>query len=178
VTDLQRGLEGLGQALKSSEITRQSLEGEVEFLNRYLSYATSPNDASKATFINLVCALWKESEKRRVHIDRSPLDIPQIQIQNGLSPELRALLERYGISRETLDRASQPSVVVQPVGVAPFTINRTAPNFPAQEAVATIQKQARNIGLIKVVTFADGLRFEVPPEIALTVHTRADCSPL
>jgi outer membrane murein-binding lipoprotein Lpp len=37
VNDLKRGLDGLSTALKSSDLQRQSLDGEVEFLNRYLS---------------------------------------------------------------------------------------------------------------------------------------------
>ncbi len=42
ITDLKRGLTAIGDALRSSEITRQSLEGEVEFLNRYVSYVSRP----------------------------------------------------------------------------------------------------------------------------------------
>jgi hypothetical protein len=96
VNDLKRGLDGLSTALKSSDLQRQSLEGEVEFLNRYLSYLISPGDASKALFTNLVCALWKESEKRRVKIGSTPLDLSREQIQTGLSPDIVALLGQHG----------------------------------------------------------------------------------
>jgi hypothetical protein len=183
VTDLKRGLGGVGEALETSDIQRQSLEGEVEFLNRYVSYLSAPGDVSKALFINLVCAMWKESEKRQVQIDRSPLNISAIEIQNGLSPDIVALLEKHGISAEILARAARPDSNVKQVNPSvspnPF-LRRTIiqPDLDAQQAKQHIQKQINGILLTKIVTFPDGLSFQVPSEIAVAVHTRLDCAPL
>jgi hypothetical protein len=177
IGDLKRGLDTLGKMLRNSESNEQSLKGEVEFLNRYLSYQIRPNDASKALFVNMVCAMWRESARRRVRIDHVPLRITSDQLQRGLSAEIRGLLVQHGVSSTTIQKAAGPPVIERQVGVAPFVVRRDEPNPDVQRAISEVQKQAGAIGLTKTVTFPDGLSFDIPPEIAFVVHTRTDCAP-
>lgn len=57
----------------------------------------------------------------------------------------------------------------RPVEVNPFN--------NANEAVGVVTKSASNVRVIKIVTFADGNAFEMPQEIAVSVHLRSDCAP-
>jgi hypothetical protein len=90
------------------------------------------------------------------------------------------------ISSDLLARAARPDNVERTVNpgprVSPFSspppITRIEPDIDAQQARTVVQKQAQGLLLTKTVTFADGLRFEVPSEIALAVHTRTDCAPI
>jgi hypothetical protein len=184
IENLKRALDAAGEMARNSNVNTQVLEGEIEFLNRFVSYIRSPNEVSKTLFINMVCAMWREAETRRVHIDRAPLALSSTQIQAGLSPEIKALLISHGISPSDLYRAGQPPTrTVQPTvqRANPITAPKLnpiiEPDPDVQRAQSIVQKQANTISVTKTVTFPDGLRFEVPSEIAFAVHTKAECAP-
>jgi hypothetical protein len=173
-TDLQRSVNDLTSTLKSVLNERRMIEGKAEFLNRYVSYLVGHDDISKQLLVNVVCTLWKDSETRRIRIDGQRLISPA-DINGEMSPDVRDLLIRYGVSPDLLSRIRQNNVQrfaqAQPFARVnrPFQIQR-------QVALAEVEKQTSNIRVVKIITFYDGSAYQMPQEIAVAVHTKSECS--
>lgn len=172
VEDLTKSIEAAGRSVNNQRAQVQALEGEVEFLNRYLSYKIAPSPASRAVFVNFVCAMWRQNQQRRVRVDQAPLDLPSFRAGTSLPPAVVRLLENNGVSPSLIEQATTPPVVQR---VGPLVQRDTGPSV--QRAFSELQKQASTIRLTKIVTFSDGLRFELPPEIAAEVHMKPECAP-
>lgn len=163
IAELERALTASGALSRNSDAKIQELRGEIEFLNRFVSYEVVRNDTSKMLFVNTVCVLWRDAESRRLRVVSAPIELSSAEIQRGLSPQMKELLVHYGVSAAELDRAAG-----SPTGEGLADVQR---------AVANVQKQTSGIDIKKTVTFADGLSFEIPAEIALIVHSKPDCGP-
>jgi hypothetical protein len=146
------------------------LDGKAEFLNRYVSYLVGHDDISKKLLVDFVCVLWKDSETRRVRIEGLPL-VSTADLNGQLSPDVKALLIRYGVSASLLENLGQNEV-------HPFAqAQRFAQaQHQRQAALATVEKQASNIHVVKTITFYDGTTYQMPQEIAVAVHTKRECS--
>jgi hypothetical protein len=169
-TEAGRNFNSVTNAIKEIGRERAALETKSEFLERFLTYRNAPGDVSRKLFVDYVCALWKNSEERRVQVDSSPLNISAEQIRAGLSPDLKSLLIARGVPEIFFKNAMKGGVV----GVFP-TVTRVSPS--PGEAIATIEKQANSLNVVKIVHFFDGTTYQVPPEIALAVHTNPLCAP-
>jgi hypothetical protein len=90
------------------------------------------------------------------------VNISPDQIRGGLSPELKQLLISRGVPEIYFEHAMRGETLVSP---------------SSGEAIATIQKQAQALSLVKIVHFFDGTIYQVPEEIALAVHTNPACAP-
>ena len=90
LSDANEGLQVTINTLKDSLNTAseryQQLDAKTEFLNRYVSYLVAPNDStSKQLFVDVVCSMWRDSERRRIRfalgpqppfvVDRSPVAV-------------------------------------------------------------------------------------------------------
>jgi hypothetical protein len=184
IAEFKRRLGTIGNALKSAEVIRQSLEGEIAFVSRYSAYQSAPSDSSRLLLADALCATLAKSKSQEIRVDFVPLSISQSEIQHGLSPEHRALLEHYGISSETLLLATQPSFRVTDVATPSPIVRRMVPTFPVvkpnyavQSARAIIEKRIENIHIVHAVTFPDGLSFAVPQAVAVLLGTRSQCAP-
>lgn len=175
LNDAQRNLASVTAMLKQSASDQDALAGKAEFLERFLSYELAPESVSRKLFVDYVCALWKQSERHRVQIDRSPLHITDDQLRMGISPELRSFLIQSGVSEFFLQRASSPAPA--PAQVFP-SVSRTPVVSPTPgEAIATVQKQIQGMVLTKTIHFYDGTTYTVPQDVAFEVHNRPNCGP-
>ena len=69
---LQERINTLQDNLKTASEQYRQLDAKTEFLNRYVSYLTEPRDStSKQLFIDVVCSMWRESERQRIHFGLS-----------------------------------------------------------------------------------------------------------
>ena len=191
VGDLRRVVETLKATADQALTERDLLEGKAEFLNRYLSYLEDPNPTgiSRKLFSDLVCALWKDSQKRRVRIERKPVEVSQFDIRRGLDPDTERLLLTNGVPADLIERvkhpeafANQSSPSVQRDTGLLARVNPTAtprvnptvnPQSVADNAMATVSKVSSGITVIKTVTFFDGTAYQVPQLIAVEVSLRA-----
>jgi hypothetical protein len=178
ITEVTKNLTG---ALNEKDIYAQ----KAEFLNRYLSYVQGHDSVAKTLLVNVVCLMWKESEKKRVSILRGPPNITAEQIRSGLDSETEALLFSNNIPRDLIDRIRTPERFVQSSSsTSRVNVLRQAQVFPGQDAQevrqiagATVEKYVSTIRIIKIITFPDGSQYQMPDEIALAVHTKPECAP-
>lgn len=180
-SDLKRTIDTLKGALESALNQKESLDGKAEFLNRYLSYVQGPNGVSKKLLVDVVCLMWKETQKRRIQIDRQPVEISVDKINRGLDQDTQRLLSKSGVSPETIERIRQPEAfVVGRFAVSPSVVkvDPTQVLRVRDEAVTTLQRQIQDVKVIKIITFFDGSRYQMPDEIAVAVHTKPECAPI
>ena len=126
--------------------------------------------------------MWKQSQQKRVQLVRQPIYISPDDLRRGLPPDVEQLLVSQGVSSELLTwlRTNNFLPGEQVVGAEPFAVRRPVEVNPLNnpnEAVGAVTKSASNVRMIKVITFADGVPFEMPQEIAVAVHLRSDCAP-
>jgi hypothetical protein len=163
-------------AIKNSARNLIALKSKEEFLERFLSYKIAPGDDSKKLFVDYVCALWKQSQDMNVRVDSQPLNISPEQIRAGLPNDLKAALIDKGVPAIFFDNAR---ILPAPPQASPFpNVSRSPIVSPSPtEAIATIQKQASSMQMVKTIHFYDGTDYRVPDEIAAAVHTDQRCSP-
>ena len=169
-------LDGATRALKAMEIESRAIAGKAEFLERYLAYKIDGSGRSKALFANHVCALWKQWQEYSIHIDSAPLNLSDLSLRAGVTPEVRRFLRENGVPDYLLDQASggAPVGVVRPF---PQTTKSVDVNRNSQNAIANVQKIASQASLKKIVRFRDGSTYQVPDEVALVVHSNQSCAP-
>jgi len=172
----KRSLEWAVDAVKAAARERQALAGKSEFLERWITYINAPNDVSRKLFVDHVCALWKNSQDYNIAVDRAGLQLTDVQIQQGLSSELRALLIQSGLKESDLQLARGQSPMV-----GPFVFEKPKPNQGSakvhKQARAMVHKYGTGILVVKTIKFYDGTVYQVPQEIATIVHMRPDCGP-
>ena len=54
---------------KKSEL----LKSKTKFLHHYVSYISTNEETSKKIFTDYICAMWKKSEERQIHVDLEDL---------------------------------------------------------------------------------------------------------
>lgn len=183
IGELTKNLNG---ALNEKDIYAQ----KAELLDKYLSYTQNRSDIAKTLLVNVVCLLWKESERSRISIRHDRPNITGEQIRTGLAPGMEALLTANGVPPDVIARIRMPESFVQsqqttsPVTVGPFTVFRQSQVFPGQrpedirqDATAQAEKYLSGVRIIKIITFPDGSQYQMPDEIALAVHTKPECAP-
>jgi len=113
--------------------------------------------------------MWKQSETKRIGINKEPIKVSWDDLRYGLSPDIEKFLLSQGIDGNLLGEIRQKT--------AGFPDLFSVQKIPAeiQRAAATVQKQSSQVNAIKTVI--DGSKFELPPEIAVTVHVREGCAP-
>lgn len=178
--ELNRVVEALKGTLSSTLTGKELFEGKAEFLNRYVAYVQTKNDVSKKLLVDVVCSMWKETQKRRIQVQRSPIVIPVDNILRGLDSDTEQLLLRNGVAQEVLSRIQRPDT--RSTAVGPFSsISKSADvqrNTTVQrDAIAALQKSTQSISIIKVITFFDGSQYQMPQEIAVAVHMKSECAP-
>jgi outer membrane murein-binding lipoprotein Lpp len=162
---LKSGIETLSSALKTAQDAQELLKGKAEFQNRYLTYLIAPSSAvSDKLFVDFVCGLWKQSQKHRIQTERRRLEFTIADLQQGLSPDMRELLLKHGVSPQILDRIQAGLIGQQQIPSLERDLNN-------------INKTLNGIVVVKTVTFFDGTKYTVPDEIALAVHMKAECAP-
>lgn len=180
--DLQRAVDALKNSLEQALSGNDALKMEVEFLNRLASYLQWHDATNKKLLEDVVCSMWKQSQQNRIRLVQQPVHISPDDLRRGLPPDVEKLLVSQGASSELLTRLRTNNFLSkeQAVGVSPFVVRKPVQVNPfndPDEAVAAVSKSVSNLRVIKVITFADGLAFEMPQEIAASVHLRSDCAP-
>jgi hypothetical protein len=172
VDEVNRKIDTVVGMLNEAGKRERAAAGKSEFIERYLAYVKAPSaPGAQSTFTDFVCALWRDSQERRVHIDERQLQLSPDQIRAGLSPELKRYLQSKGtpdILFQNAQKDFQPQTF-------PNIVPTVSPS--PQEAVATIQKVVASETLEKIVKFYDGTVYKVPDEIAIAVHTDPQCRP-
>jgi hypothetical protein len=189
--DQSRTIAELTKNLTGSLNEKDMYELKAELLDKYLAYTLIHSEVSKTLFVNVVCSLWKESEKDRISIHRDRPDITANQIRTGLDPATEALLRMNNVPENLIDRIrtpekfveAQPSRINVSPSVAPVIVQRPQV-FPGQQAdqirqnaSEQVEKYLSGLNIIKVVSFPDGSQYRMPDEIALAVHTNPECAP-
>jgi hypothetical protein len=166
-------IESMVGMLSDANKRERAVATKLEFLDRFLSYRNAASDtAAKTTFIGFVCALWRDSQERKVHFDERPLELSPSQFRSGLSPELKKFLSSKGIP-EIFFQNAQNNTVPQ---TSPI-ISKPVVGPSSGEAIDAIQKVVASEHLVKIVSFYDGTSYRVPDEIAFAVHTDPQCRP-
>jgi hypothetical protein len=177
VADARRTSEALEKGLAAAIGDRDAFEGKAEFLHRYIEYIQTHHEISKKLLVDVVCKMWRDTQRRRISIERQPLEVSAGSLASGLDAETMDLLMKNGVSSELIERVQRPENFVNRAVVQPF--DRTEnPEEVRERALSSIVKQASGISVVKFVTFFDGMRYQMPDEIAAAVHTHPECSPL
>jgi hypothetical protein len=180
--DLQRAVDGLTNQFKMVLDARDALDTKAEFLNRLVSYLQAGDDTSKKLLVDVVCSMWKESQKRRIRLVREPVNVSLESMRRGLPPDVEELMvARGGASREMLQRIRRNDFPTEAARVGPVTVQRPLavnPSNNRDQAAATIQKHAQGIEVLKIVSFPDSTNYQMPQEIAAAVHMKNECAPL
>ena len=194
VEGLERGVDFLKTKLEEQIGHSQALETKGELLNRLVGYLQGKDEVSKTLLVNVVCSMWKESEKKKIRLQQERIQIRSEDIKYGrLDPEIESLLVSRGVSSQTLAIAQ----TVPPRGVELRRQNLASDDPVLQrqlrakddpvlqrelrardEAVGEVMKYASDVQVIKIVSFPDGTRYQLPQEIATTVHLKPECAPL
>jgi hypothetical protein len=160
VRDLTRTVDELTGRLKRAFEEIDSLGVKSEFLNRVASYLQGRDEVSKKLLIDVVCSMWKESEKRTIQLARSPIELTAADLRSGLSPDVIAILATQGISPELLERLRTDNFPDSLQSVGPIRVLRPDGVSREQErAVASVKKQIQEVQVIKIINFADGTRY-------------------
>jgi len=182
-SDLLRRHAALETTLAAARTERKALVGEAEFLSRYIVFvgATGSGNAKAGDprpVIETLCTLWR-SDKPLARFETAPLELGAQDFEQGrLSPDLQTLLVSNFISLDPLQQVrvaeaqtGQGGKAGKPVAHAPALNATSAP------PTAVIARQALSIKILKSVTFQDGVRFEIPRNIAVALQIRRECVP-
>jgi hypothetical protein len=178
-SDLERTVDALTKRLEGTLSEKDDLITKSEFLTRLVSYLqdSGVDGFSKTLLVNAVCSMWKESEKRKLKLEREPLRLTTGNTQYGLAPDIEDLLRARGVSENTLAilRAGDPSVVSNSDRAR---VEKPPNQAQRARAIDDVQKPAKDVVLIKIVHFSDGSSYPVPQEIATVVHSKSECAPI
>ena len=193
IATLQRGVSDFENALKvaRAELQRaadrhQMAESKNEFLNRYVAFLLVGDELTKKLFADFVCVMWRESQERKLHLDRGRIRISLEDLTTRITPEVQRLLEEHGIDRQTLNQLHVLSVEERRLGTprdgAP-DVSKAASSERAQirrdlsRLEKNIAPKLNKVVVTKTVRFFDGTTYDVPAPVAIIVHDRNDCVP-
>jgi hypothetical protein len=177
VSDHQSALEVARDRLEEAATERAMLESKAEFLNRYVSYANSNDEVSKKLFADYVCTMWRDTQERRLQLDRGQVQISIEDLKGGVSPQVEQLLEQHGIESGTIRRLRDLEVQRTTPGAQPLVDRGTGTSRELSDLEKQVTGELQGIRITKTVTFFDGTRYDVPQPVAVEVHLRPECAP-
>jgi hypothetical protein len=177
INDLKSVIQFVRDKLKDKESIYFRLETKSEFLNRYVSFMTAKDDFSKKLFSDYVCVMWKNSQERRLHIDQGRINISVDDLKRGISPNVQLLLQNYGIDPSLISQMNRLEKESDRPVPQPFIRNNPFISPQHSHIEDELDSRLQKVHITKTVTFFDGTKYEVPEEVAIDVHTRADCVP-
>lgn len=175
----------LRASLEGAERAAASAAAGAAFMGRLLAYEQNKTDAARAELIDALCSLRTRATDARIALLRSPLEVSQSEIREGVRPELEQVLLQGGVSAELMARIRRNATQVPLPQVTAYNVSevqraaqlRRAAARDAHEALAAVQRGAQTIEIVRAVKFADGTEYAVPRDVALFARARKDCSP-
>jgi hypothetical protein len=148
------------------------LNAKARFLAQYVTYLRQPGETSKKVFVDLVCGMWREDQRRRIRLERAPLQLTAADLLRGASPDVQRVLEESGV----------PLQLVVDIRRLERTRVTRSPRVTKESAEAgrlqnELQSSLANVALAKIVTFSETESYVLPDEVAASVHLRTDCKP-
>lgn len=180
----KQAIAALQQSLETAEWNTLAATFKGEFVARFLAYEQGKSESSRRQLVESACGLRSQAKSARMTLAMVPLDVASEELRRGPRPEMEQLLVQRGVTAEVLLRAKRDATRIVIPAVTAFNVfevqraaqARRMAMRDAQDAVSAIQRQAQAIKVPKAVKFADGAEYSLPPEVALAMALRKDCS--